>query len=65
MSLLLLNVHNITFLLKRGADIAYRVTNQTRIERGILRNVVEYYMSWQTYGDDDLVIYVSFYINAF
>ncbi|XP_078313411.1 uncharacterized protein LOC111117584 isoform X3 [Crassostrea virginica] len=55
----LLEIHRARWLGRRtlhyrGADIAYRVTNQTRIERGILRNVVEYYMSWQTYGDDDL-----------
>nr|XP_022330520.1 uncharacterized protein LOC111128882 [Crassostrea virginica] len=38
----------------RGADVCCKVTNQSRVGRGVLRNVVETVMSWKSYEEDDL-----------
>uniref|UniRef100_K1Q5M5 E3 ubiquitin-protein ligase MIB2 n=1 Tax=Magallana gigas TaxID=29159 RepID=K1Q5M5_MAGGI len=38
----------------RGADIAYRMTDQTTVDREVLRTVVTSVMSWPTYEEEDL-----------
>eukprot|EP00105_Crassostrea_gigas_P040156 XP_019924304.1 PREDICTED: uncharacterized protein LOC105331856 [Crassostrea gigas] len=38
----------------RGANIVYRITNQTTVEREVLRTIVVSVMSLETYEEDDL-----------
>nr|XP_034323302.1 uncharacterized protein LOC105337133 isoform X3 [Crassostrea gigas] len=38
----------------RGGDIAYRMTDQTTVDREVLRTVVTSVMSWPTYEEEDL-----------
>lgn len=45
----------IFIFIKRGADIAYRMTDQTTVDREVLRTVVTSVMSWPTYEEEDLV----------
>lgn len=42
-------------LIKIGADIAYKITNKTVVDREVLQVVVVSSMSWSSCEEEDLV----------
>lgn len=42
-------------LIQRGADVVFRMTNKTMVDREVLQHVAVSVMSWDSYEEEDLV----------
>lgn len=42
-------------LIQRGADVVFRMTNKTMVDREVLQFVAVSVMSWDSYEEEDLV----------